>query len=247
LAAPSAYGGAWVQDRGHGITISGLLLSDADATLDRDGNRQGGLYFSKYESSFYAEYGLTDRLTVILQLAGQRVSQDNNGITDTAEGLAASRAGVQAQVFEFSRWTFSGQASLVIPGGGENVADRPLGDGANGVEFRALAGRSIGEAGFLDLQLARTWREDDYQAETRLDATLGWRIRKNYLVLAQSFYISADADLARNGREFSQHKVQFSAGRRIRGRQLMIGAFTTVSGRNSIDESGVVISWWREF
>jgi len=236
-----------VQDRGHGITISGLLLSGADSSLDPDGNRQSGLYFSKYESSFYAEYGLTERLTFILQLAAQRVSQDNNGITDTAEGLAASRVGLQTSLFDAGRWTFSAQAAGVIPGGGENVADRPLGDGANGLELRALAGRSLRNNGFLDAQLARTWRENDYPAETRFDATLGWRLGDSNLVMAQSFYITADSDLTRTGRAYSQHKIQFSVGRNIRGRQLTIGAFTTVSGRNAIDESGIVISWWRRF
>lgn len=247
MAASPAHSGAWVQEKGQGILISGLLLSEASSSLDRDGNREPGLYFSKYESSFYAEYGLSDRLTLVLQLAGQRVSQDNNGITDTAEGLAASRAGVQAHAFDAGRWVFAAQAAAVIPGGGENVADRPLGDGANGLELRALAGRPIGTNGFLDLQIARTWRDNDYPSETRLDTTLGWRIREQYLLLAQSFYIAADPDIARTGREFSQHKIQFSAGRRIRGRQIMIGAFTTVSGRNAIDESGVLISWWRRF
>lgn len=223
------------------------MLSEAGSSLDRNGERQPGLYFSKYESSFYTEYGLTDRLTLVLQLAGQRVSQDNNGITDTAEGLAASRAGLQARLLSFGRWTSSVQIAGVIPGGGENVADRPLGDGANGVELRALVGRSVGSNGFLDLQLARTWRADEYPAETRLDATLGWRIRENYLVMAQSFYTVADADITRNGREYRQHKVQFSAGRNFGRGRLMLGAFTTLSGRNAIDETGFVASWWRSF
>lgn len=223
------------------------MLSEASSILDDNGERQPGLYFSKYESSFYTEYGLTNRLTAILQLAGQRVSQDNNGITDTAEGLAASRAGLQVRLLNLGRWTFSTQMAAVIPGGGENVADRPLGDGANGVELRALAGRSLGSNGFLDLQVARTWRADNYPAETRFDATLGWRIRENYLMMAQSFYIVADADLARNGREYAQHKIQFSAGRRFGRGRLMLGAFTTVSGRNAIDESGIIASWWRSF
>lgn len=227
--------------------ITGLLLSEASSSLDHNGERQSGLYFSKFESSFYTEYGLTDRLTVILQLAGQRVSQDNNGITDTAEGLAASRAGLQSHLFGFGRWTTSVQVAAVIPGGGENVADRPLGDGANGVELRALAGRSLGSNGFLDLQLARTWRVDDYPAETRFDATLGWRIHDDYLLMAQSFYTAADADLARNGREYAQHKIQVSTGRNFGQVRLMLGAFTTISGRNAIDESGITASWWRAF
>lgn len=223
------------------------MLSEASSSLDHNGDRQTGLYFSKFESSFYAEYGLTERLTVILQLAGQRVSQDNNGITDTAEGLAASRAGLQAHLLALGCWTSSVQVSAVIPGGGENVADRPLGDGANGVELRAMAGRSLGTDGFLDLQFARTWRADNYPAETRFDATLGWRIRDNYTLMAQSFLTVADPDISRNRREFTQHKVQFSAGRSFGDSRLMLGVFTTVSGRNAIDETGLVASWWRSF
>ncbi|QNL19034.1 hypothetical protein HXX25_06675 [Hyphobacterium sp. CCMP332] len=67
------------------------------------------------------------------------------------------------------------------------------------------------------------------------------------MLLAQSFYITADPDIARTGREFSQHKIQFSAGRNFGRGRLMIGAFTTLAGRNAIDETGLVASWWRSF
>lgn len=227
--------------------ISGLLLSQADDLIDRDGHRQAGLHFSKFETSLYSEYGLTDRLTLVLQLAGQQVSQDNNGITDTASGLAASRLGLQLQVFETRRWIVAGQISAVVPGGGENVADRPLGDGANGIEMRALVGRSVRRRGFLDLQIGHTWRSEDYPSETRFDATLGWRLSDRYSVMAQSFLTSGAADRRRNNRSFVQHKVQVSAGRQFRRGELMVGAFTTVYGRNSIAESGFVMSWWRRF
>jgi hypothetical protein len=227
--------------------ISGFLLSGAEHSLDNAGHRQSGLYFSKYESSFYAEYGMTDRLTLILQLAGQRVSQDNNGITDTAAGLSASRLGLQRRLLSAGRWTSALQISAVIPGGGENVADRPLGDGANGLEFRWLVGRSIAANSFLDVQFARTWRADDYPAEYRADVTFGWRPTERYVVMAQSFFTQGDADQQRNNRAFSQHKLQVSAGRQIGNGTLMAGAFTTVYGRNSIEESGVVVSWWRRF
>jgi hypothetical protein len=241
------FGGAWVQNKGEGLVISGLLLSGADHSLDNSGNRQPGLYFSKYESSFYAEYGISDRLTLILQLAGQQVSQDNNGITDTASGLSASRLGLQRRLVSMGRWTSSLQVSAVIPGGGENVADRPLGDGANGIEFRWLTGRSIAENGFLDFQLARTWRADNYPAEFRADVTLGWRPTERYVLMAQSFFTQGEADRQRNNRAFSQYKLQVSAGRRVGNGTLMAGVFTTVYGRNSIEESGVTLSWWRRF
>jgi len=188
-----------------------------------------------------------DRLTLVLQLAGQQVSLDNNGLSDTASGLSASRAGLQVRLLDYRRWTVSAQAAAIIPGGGENVADRPLGDGANGLEVRALAGRSIGEHGFLDLQWSQTWRDDNYPSEQRFDATLGWRWRERWIVMGQSFLTHGDSDLHRSIREFRQHKLQFSVGRRIGPGRAVLGFFTTVSGRNSVDESGLVISWWRRF
>ncbi|MEE2527185.1 hypothetical protein V0U79_12480 [Hyphobacterium sp. HN65] len=229
------------------MIISGLLLSGADYLIDADGDRQAGLYFSKYESSIHAEYGLTSRWTVVLQLAVQQISQDNNGAADTASGLSASRIGLQARVWQHDRWVVSVQGSAVIPGGGENVADRPLGDGANGVEIRALAGRSISNAGFADIQYGYTLRSDDYPSEQRLDLTAGWRLADRYSVMLQSFNTISGADRQRNNRSFSQHKLQLSAGIRIRNGELVVGAFTTIHGRNSIDESGWTVSWWRRF
>lgn len=229
------------------MIISGLLLSSAEYLIDSDGNRQAGLYFSKYESSIYAEYGLTRRLTLILQLAAQQVSQDNNGATDTASGLSASRLGLQAVVWQNERWIVSGQIAAVIPGGGENVADRPLGDGANGLEFRWLAGRSIGRSGFADLQYGYTYRSDDYPDEQRLDLTAGWRLSRRLSVMLQSFNTFGAEDRQRNNRAFSQFKLQLSGGLRIGNGELVAGAFTTLDGRNSIDESGWTLSWWRRF
>ncbi|WP_421792099.1 hypothetical protein [Hyphobacterium sp.] len=227
--------------------ISGLLISQAEAGLGAAGETIPGLSFSKFETSIYAEYGLSDRLTLILQLASQRVSQDNNGITDTAEGLSASRAGLQARLWQSGRIVVSAQLAAVIPGGGENIADRPLGDGANGAEARLLIGRSLGTNGFADLQAGYTWRAEGYPEEYRLDATLGWRWAERYQLLAQSFYTQGEADRQRSHRAFRQHKLQVSAGRAIGNGTLMFGAFTTIDGRNSIDESGVIVSWWRRF
>lgn len=246
LSAP-AYGGAWPQDKGRGLIISGLLLSGADYLIDDGGDRQPGLYFSKYETSIHAEYGLTDRWTLVLQLAAQQVSQDNNGITDTASGLSASRIGLQTQLWRNARWILSLQGSAVIPGGGENVADRPLGDGANGMELRGLLGRSVGNAGFADIQYGYTWRSENYPSEQRLDLTAGWRLSPRVSVMMQSFNTLGAADRQRNNRAFAQHKLQLSAGVTFGNGELVAGAFTTLDGRNAIDESGWVISWWRRF
>lgn len=236
-----------MQEKGEGILITGLLLSQAEEGLDAAGEEIPGFSFSKYETSFYAEYGLSDRLMLVLQLAGQRVSQNHNGITDAAEGLSASRAALQARLFQGERWVMSAQLAAVIPGGGENIADRPLGDGANGAEARLLVGRSIGSNGFLDVQAGYTWRSQDYPSEIRIDTTAGWRFRDHFHVSAQSFYTEGEADRQRNHRAFRQHKLQLSAGREIGSGTLMLGAFTTIDGRNSIDERGVLVSWWRRF
>jgi hypothetical protein len=223
------------------------LLSEADDLIDREGQRRSGLYFSKYETSLYTEYGVTDRLTLVLQLAGQRVSQDNNGVTDTASGLAASRLGLQYRFWDSGRWVAAAQIAGIVPGGGENVADRPLGDGANGIELRALLGRSVSQNGFIDAQVGHAWRSENYPSESRFDITVGWRISERYSVMLQSFLTRGDADRLRNNRSFIQHKLQIGAGRQFGTGEVMLSGFTTVYGRNSIAESGIAVSWWRRF
>lgn len=169
------------------------------------------------------------------------------GIPDAAHGLAASEAGARLRVWQGGQAIASVQLSVILPGGGENVADRPLGDGGLGAEARLLAGYSPRQAVFVEVQPAYRWRDDGFLDEARLDLTAGWRPRPDMLLMVQGFSTWSASDPIIGQRHFAQHKVQASAGFVTRFGELHIGGYFTPAGRNAIDERAVFAALWQRF
>lgn len=166
---------------------------------------------------------------------------------DTAQGFAASELGARLLVWRGETAVVSAQLSAILPGGGENVADRPLGDGGLGAEARVLAGMALGEAVFLEAQPAYRWRDDGFLDEARLDLTAGWRPRSDMMIMVQSFSTWSVSDPIVGQRHFSQHKVQASFGISTGFGELHIGGWFTPAGRNAIDERAIFAAIWQRF
>lgn len=168
-------------------------------------------------------------------------------MADAAKGLAASEAGARLALWQGDMAVASLQMSAVFPGTGENVADRPLGDGGHGAELRALFGRGIGQHAFVEAQTAYRWRDDGFQDEGRLDLTAGWRPGPRFLVLLQSYSTWTVHDPPIGQRDISQHKIQASLGVSTRRGDVHIGGYVTAAGRNAVDERAVFVAWWQRF
>lgn len=224
-----------------------MLYDRADSYFDADGRHVDGGYFEKKEYATFFEYGISDRFTLVGRIAWQDVVRLDAGSFDAAQGYAASEIGVRMTVWRSDRTVAATQISALAPGDGENIADHPLGDGAYGADVRALIGRSIGDTGFTEVQAAYRWRDQGFQDEARLDATIGWRPRPRILVLGQSFSTWSVTDPMIGRREFSQHKLQASVGYATRFGDFHIGGYLTPAGRNAIDERAVFLGWWRRF
>ena len=246
VAAP-AHAGAWPQKKGEGLTIVTTLADRADRARGDDRQIVEDGYFYKDEVSLYAEYGVSQRLTAIARVAWQDVRRRDGPDFDSATGLSASEVGLRWAVRQDANAVYSLQATALIPGQGENVSNRPLGDGGQAWEVRALWGHAFGETVFTDAQLAYRWRDAENLDELRLDATFGWRPRENWLLLGQAFAVTS-AEAGRAGRaDFDQLKLQISAGRQLGAVEYHIGAFVTPTGRNTIEERAVFLSVWRRF
>lgn len=227
--------------------ISSILYDRAEGYFDDDGRQLDGGYYEKREYATYAEYGLTDRVTLVGRIAWQDVALVEAGIPDSAQGFAASEAGARLLIWRSEPAVLSVQLSGILPGGGENIADRPLGDGGLGAEVRVLAGMAAGDAVFLEAQPAYRWRDDGYLDEARLDLTAGWRPRADMTVMVQSFSTWSVSDPSTGQRHFSQHKVQASFGISTRFGEFHVGGWFTPSGRNAIDERAVFAAVWQRF
>jgi len=246
LPAP-AQAGAWPQKEGEFLLISTTLLDRADNSWDSERRRNSEGFFYKDETAVYAEYGLTDRYTLVGRVAWQNVRRRHGFNLDSAQGFSASEIGLRRRVWQGQSNIVSLQAIALIPGEGENVSNQALGDGSQAWEMRALWGRSVSDHIFTDTQLAYRSRGDDDLDEARLDLTLGWRPRERWLLLMQGFSVWSVETAQPGAPEFDQHKLQLSIGRQWRGREYHIGGYITPSGRNSIEERALFVSVWQRF
>ena len=113
------------------------------------------------------------------------------------------------------------------------------------LEARVLYGRSAtwrGREVFVDLEAARL-RRRGLADETRLDATLGLRPARSWLLLAQVYAGQADrADI-----DARWAKSEVSVVRTFGDWSLQAGWRDTVSGREVARDRGVVFALWRSF
>ena len=246
LFSGPAIAGAWPQPKGEGQMITTYLYDRGDAAYGEGGERVDEGWFYKDEVSVYAEYGLNDRITLIGRAAWQQVARRDGDVLDAAEGLAASELGVRAALWRGDHVIVSGQLTAFLPGQGENVSNRPLGSGERAWEGRLLAGRSLGERGFLEAQAGWRLREGADLDEARIDLTAGWRAGR-WALMAQSFSVWS-VEAGRIGSpDFHQHKLQLSIGRRVGETEFHLGGYVTPAGRNAIEQRAVFLQVWRRF
>lgn len=223
------------------------LIDRADRAFDDQREIDADGYFYKDELALYGEFGLTARWTAVTRIAWQDVRRQDGLDFDSASGLSASELGLRWAGYRGDHSVLSIQATALIPGQGENVSNRPLGDGGQAWEMRGLWGQSLSDRVFADTQLAYRWRDSANLDEVRLDATLGWRPLENWLLMGQAFAV-ASAESGRPGvQAFDQLKFQISAGREFGSAEYHLGVFTTPAGRNTIEERAVFLSVWRRF
>ena len=248
LMSEPACAGAWTQPVGRGLTITTASYHDFAM-------REPGSGFSKIETALYAEYGLTDRLTLVGRLAYEtryqrtvrRVSKAGAIYTQpfntVSQGWGEREAGLRFRTLQHNGWTFSSQISaLLLPDEPQNGFGAAAGWGA---EARLLLGRSVGERMFVDAQLAHRTRLNGGMGEQRMDLTVGVRPTGRWLVLAQT----SSAWGARGGvQSFESHRFHVSVTAPVADRlSVQIGAFNSFSNDGLSPESAYMLALWREF
>jgi len=241
LAVDAAQAGAWPADAGRTLAIAKYERTTADQGYDRDG-RLASIDPRRDETfSLFVEHGLTPRLTLQAKLGATR----GHDRWVSYSGRGPVEAGV--------RWTFQrgSRSSLALylgageAGVGRNAGYAAPGKGSLDLEARLLYGRSAvwrGREVFVDLQAARLRREG-LANETRVDATLGLRPAKPWLLLVQTYAGEAD----RGGVDARWVKSEVSVVRTIGDWSLQAGWRDTVSGRETARDRGAVLAAWRRF
>lgn len=189
--------------------------------------------------SVFVEHGLTPRLT----LQGKAGVTRGHDQWATYSGRGSVEAGIRWTVRRDPRSSLALYLGAGEAGVGRNAGYAAPGRGSLDLEARVLYGRSgvwKGREVFVDLQAARLKRQG-LADETRIDATLGLRPAKAWLLLAQTYAGQADrADI-----DARWIKTELSVVRALGDWSVQGGWRDTVSGRETARDRGVVLAVWR--
>ncbi|WGM30744.1 hypothetical protein [Brevundimonas sp. NIBR11] len=245
LAATSASANAWTQAKGRGqIIVKGEAMRATEG-FDPTGERRPlGEAREDRSGGLFAEYGLTDTLTV--QFKGDWQSGEDRFVD--YEGRGPLELGLTWQAYRDQRNAVSLYAGYSVSGDGRNAGYAAPGVGERDWEVRVSAGRSLGGTGrewapdrsFVEVQAARRMR-DGLPDETRADFTVGSHFGETWMVLGQAFGGMADGDGAR------WLSVETSVVRNLGDWSIQAGWRRTVAGRETPLAEGAVIALWRRF
>jgi hypothetical protein len=251
LCVPSvAWAGAWTLPAGSGQWFATVTGTSATSYFSDSGLAPTPRY-SKEEMQVLIEYGLTDRLTAIINPG--LINIDIAPPTSAEHfGLDYTEFGARYAFWQIPDWVVSGQATLRIPGNMDTSNPAAIGYTDVEADFRALLGHNFhigGLPGFFDLEVAERWRTDGYPSEFRLDGTVGVRIFPRWMLLLQSFnVISEGPGISIFGGSYEYYKVQLSAVYALADTwSLQFGGISTYAGGNALQENGVILGVWHEF
>lgn len=243
--ASTAVAGAWTQPRGRAQVIVKYEDMRADQAFDPAGDLVDlPVPRRDVSTGVFAEYGLTDRLT--LQFKGD--GQEGRDQFVDYEGRGPLEIGLTWQAWRKGPSAVSLYAGYASGGEGRNAGYASPGVGDEDVEMRASAGTSFETAGrrgqpdrtFVELQAARRFRSG-LADETRVDATIGGHFGDDWMVLGQAFGgVTADG----GARWLS---VETSVVRRVGDWSVQAGWREAVAGRESPAARGLVLAVWRRF
>ena len=209
-----SHAGAWLQKDGEGLAIAQATYFTTDEFFDASGNRQSQERFDKYELNIYAEYGLTEWLTVGTNMFLNQVeqgSQDNYGIADTE--LFA-----RVPLYESDAWVASLQPLIKLPSAyDDDTINLRGGSRSTDVELSALVGINtpiLSKRDFIDSRVGYRQRNRGLDGQWRIDATVGVYVADDWLVTSSVRAVISDANnnnatFREDGeQEFSQLKLE---------------------------------------
>lgn len=238
---------------GKGQVISTTVNNRSSRGFDDRWALSQSAEFSKIESGFYWEHGLTDKWTLVATTAWQDVDFLSRTGRKHVKGFGTSSIGGRYHVFKKGPTVLALQGRYILAGKGEIIPDADLGRGGNGAEIRALAGRSFKvfkRDGFLDVQTAWTYRAGNSPNSFSADLTAGFSVNKKRQLLLQAFYSATGEQLIGNDRILPNESVKLQGSfvlKRSKKTSVQAGYFRTISGRNIVRESGAMASIWRRY
>jgi protein XagA len=247
-----ALAGAWTLPEGTGQVLATVTGSTATSELNGANGLSLTPRYTKAELDALVEYGLTDKLTLILDPGLQFV--DIAAPTNAnREGLGYTEFGARYRFWQSQDWVLSGQATMRVPGTDDTPNPAAIGYTDVEADFRLLLGHNFALGGmpaFTDLEVAERARSAGAPSEFRIDGTFGLQVVPQWLLLLQSFNVLSEGagNATIFGGSYEYYKAQLSAVYQINPVwSLQAGGFTTYAGRDVVQENGVIFGVWHKF
>ena len=236
-----ARAGAWPIPDGKTQAIAKYERQAADEGFTPEGQLVAIDHREEENLSLFVEHGLTSRLTL---QAKAGVTRGHDRFV-RYEGRGPLELGLRYAVFASDRTVAVVYVGATQAGAGRNAGYAAPGRGEADLEARLLLGRSgvvRGREAFVDVQVAHLSRSG-LSDETRLDATLGVRPARNWLLLAQAYGGEAQS------RPVSSRwlKTELSVARSFQRWSVQAGWRQTVAGRETARDQGLIVAVWRGF
>ncbi len=252
-----AFAGAWNMPKGKGQTISMTTYSTSDTAFTSGEFADAPVDFTKTESRIFAEHGLTQKITLVGNIAYQTVGFQGLDSSINYEGFDKTELGLRYQIKRREGLAVAVQASYVIGGGPkQSILDI---DGRKDVfELRGLWGQSFdfGDkhnnkwVGFFDVHLAARARSTERLEDWRADLTLGLKPNEKMFIMVQGFHIDRFS-FSKSGFTVprqSQSKAQISAVFEFKeNRWLQFSYLETLAGRNIVKEQAFTVGLWQRY
>ena len=245
-----AHAGAWPQPLHHIQIIVPFSTTHASSAYDIQGKLVRRNPYTKEELAPYVEYGLTTHTTLVGQMSLLHEHTSWLGKSVVQRSLSELKFGARFALGEWQKTYFSIQP-LAIWHGSMNESD-PFASQRGDIdgEFAVTLGRHfkwLGFDGFTDNLIGITLRPANRPSAFKVNLTLGLDLNPRTKIMLKSESYAAFSKGAAAS-QVQSNKLGLSFVRRMdKTVSLEIGAATSLTGRNTIEERSVRLALWYDF
>lgn len=170
-----AFAGAWVQEKGQGLSITTFRWYESDDFWDQSNHLHEGSRYRKLEINPYLEYGVTEKLTAGFNVFVPDIQASGQG---SNFGLGDFEIFARYRLWKSDVSTVSTQVLLKIPEAYDHNELPLIGQGQYDVEWRMLYGHSWTwgkHSWFVNAEGGVRKRVGPPADEIRLDWMIGWK------------------------------------------------------------------------
>jgi hypothetical protein len=247
----SAQAGAWPQPEGETEAIVSVAHSLAHRAFDPTGNAVSRGRFRKIETQLYVEHGLTDRVTLVGEVARSSDTTEafNRQFDDTS--FRRVELGARAYLFTWKETLYSldAIAALQAASGGDDPAASQSGD--VDYEFGLSTGAPFtfwGLNGFNAQRFAYRYRPGLRPSEASVDVTIGLKWGPDWITMLKSTTENSIGRTPSPRGHYWSSKAEVSIVHRLEpGFAIETSTFRTFLGRNVLKETGFKVAFWYGF